>query len=78
MSLFKAINRRDVFGAIVGAAVAVSLAAAPALAATKLRLSHLSPPDSDMDVWAKKFAQQVEEQNRGAHHGTHLPRQSAR
>ena len=65
MSLFKAINRRDVFGAIVGAAVAVSLAAAPALAATKLRLSHLSPPDSDMDVWAKNFAQQVEEQTEG-------------
>ena len=65
MSLFKAINRRDVFGAIVGAAVAVSLAASPALAATKLRLSHLSPPDSDMDVWAKKFAQQVEERTEG-------------
>ena len=65
MSLFKAINRRDVFGAIVGAVIALALSASPAFAETKLRLSHLSPPDSDMDVWAKKFAQQVEERTEG-------------
>ena len=65
MSVFNAMNRRDVFGAIVGAVIALALSASPALAATKLRLSHLSPPDSDMDVWAKKFAQQVEERTEG-------------
>ena len=65
MSLFNAMNRRDVFGAIVGAVIALALSASPAFAETKLRLSHLSPPDSDMDVWAKKFAQQVEERTEG-------------
>ena len=65
MSLFNAMNRRDVFGAIVGAVIVLALSASPAFAETKLRLSHLSPPDSDMDVWAKKFAQQVEERTEG-------------
>ncbi len=51
------INRRTVLGAAT--AIAVSFSTFAASAETTLRLSHLSPPDSDMDKWAHHFADRV-------------------
>jgi len=51
-------NRRSVLGAALALTVGFSALSASA-ADTTLRLSHLSPPDSDMDVWAHKFAERV-------------------
>ncbi|WP_029064579.1 TRAP transporter substrate-binding protein DctP [Labrenzia sp. DG1229] len=51
------INRRTVLGAAT--AIAVSFSTFAASAETTLRLSHLSPPDSDMDKWAHHFAGRV-------------------
>ncbi|KIC40222.1 hypothetical protein RA27_15510 [Ruegeria sp. ANG-R] len=54
--------------AVLAAATAVSMgltAFAASAADTTLRLSHLSPPDSDMDVWANEFASRVAEATEG-------------
>ena len=64
MSILDNINLKQLAGAAAAAAIALTVAAGPA-GATKLRLSHLSPPDSDMDVWANEFARQVEEKTEG-------------
>lgn len=57
------INRRTVLGAAT--ALAVSFSAFAASAETTLRLSHLSPPDSDMDKWAHQFADRVSAETDG-------------
>jgi len=57
------INRRTVLGAAT--AIAVSFSAFAASAETTLRLSHLSPPDSDMDKWAHQFADRVAAETEG-------------
>lgn len=51
-------NRRTVLGAVSAIALGASSFTVNA-ADTTLRLSHLSPPDSDMDNWAKQFADRV-------------------
>ncbi|MCG7522520.1 TRAP transporter substrate-binding protein DctP [Ruegeria sp. Ofav3-42] len=54
--------------AVMAAATAVSMgltAFAASAADTTLRLSHLSPPDSDMDVWANEFASRVAKETDG-------------
>ncbi|AZV80736.1 hypothetical protein EBB79_22545 (plasmid) [Parasedimentitalea marina] len=56
--MFTTINRRTVLGAATALAVGFSAFSASA-ADTTLRLSHLSPPDSDMDNWAQQFAERV-------------------
>ncbi len=56
--MFSKFNRRSVLGAATAFAVGFSAFAASA-ADTTLRLSHLSPPDSDMDKWAHQFAERV-------------------
>ncbi|KIC20402.1 TRAP transporter substrate-binding protein DctP [Leisingera sp. ANG-Vp] len=55
--MFSNLNRRAVLGA--AAAAALSFTALAASAETTLRLSHLSPPESDMDRWAHEFASRV-------------------
>ncbi|MES0885363.1 TRAP transporter substrate-binding protein DctP [Roseibium sp. SCP14] len=57
------INRRAILG--TAAALAISLSAVSAFAETTLRLSHLSPPDSDMDKWAHQFADRVAKETDG-------------
>ncbi|MCP4289280.1 MAG: hypothetical protein GY792_33475 [Gammaproteobacteria bacterium] len=52
------LNRRSVLGAATALTVGFFAFAASA-ADTTLRLSHLSPPDSDMHAWANKFAERV-------------------
>lgn len=62
--MFSKINRRTVIGAV--SALAVGFSSFAALAAdTTLRLSHLSPPDSDMDKWAHQFAKRVSKETDG-------------
>lgn len=58
------LNRRNFVGAATALALGVSAFAASA-ADTTLRLSHLSPPGSDMDVWANDFASRVAEATDG-------------
>jgi len=58
------INRRTILAAV--AAIAVGFTASAATAKTTLRLSHLSPPDSDMDKWAHKFADRVAAETGGS------------
>ncbi|MEX0300824.1 MAG: TRAP transporter substrate-binding protein DctP [Leisingera sp.] len=55
--MFSNLNRRTVLGA--AAAAAMSITGLAASAETTLRLSHLSPPESDMDKWAHEFASRV-------------------
>ena len=51
------LNRRTVLS--TAAAVAIGFSTFAASAETTLRLSHLSPPESDMDKWAHQFAERV-------------------
>lgn len=68
MIFLKTVTRRSIaFGTFACAALALT-ALAPATdayAAKKLRLSHLSPPGSDMDKWAHEFAKQVKAKTDG-------------
>lgn len=61
--MFSKFNRRTVLSA--AAATALSLTGLAASAETTLRLSHLSPPDSDMDKWAHEFASRVATETEG-------------
>lgn len=61
--MFSNLNRRAVLGA--AAAAALSFTALAASAETTLRLSHLSPPESDMDRWAHEFASRVATKTEG-------------
>lgn len=59
------LNRRAALGAVTALFVGLSLLDSMAFAETTLRLSHLSPPDSDMDKWAHQFSDRVKAETDG-------------
>ena len=61
--MFSTSTRRNALG--IATLLAFGFGAFTASAETTLRLSHLSPPDSDMHQWAESFAKRVETETNG-------------
>ncbi|MEX3007521.1 TRAP transporter substrate-binding protein DctP [Hoeflea sp. TYP-13] len=63
--MFSKLNRRAALGATTALFVGLASLGSVASAGTTLRLSHLSPPGSDMDKWAHQFADRVSAETDG-------------